>query len=234
MGEERTYDNTAIGNAMRQIPHSKRQRGRGNGGGGGGGGGGRKPHASLRSQTFDSNGPNVRIRGSAYQVLEKYLGLARDSASAGDRVAAENYYQHAEHYLRLINASGGQNENGSGQSIRSLVQADQVEDDEAEAEEAAASGLVHHSGHHSGHHSRAPVNGTATAPVNGAAAPGQGSGSQGSSIQGSGSQGAQAPGQGPSQGGANPRPHGGGRSGGGRPPREAREPRPPQIGRAHV
>jgi hypothetical protein len=46
----------------------------------------------------------VRIRGNAFQVHEKYLGLARDAASAGDRVAAENYYQHAEHYFRIYSA----------------------------------------------------------------------------------------------------------------------------------
>lgn len=59
----------------------------------------------VRSQTFDSSGPDVRIRGNAYQVLEKYLALARDASAAGDRIAAENFYQHAEHYFRLINAN---------------------------------------------------------------------------------------------------------------------------------
>ncbi len=83
----------------------KRQRGR-NGGG--------KPHMQGRSQTFDSTGPDVRVRGNAYQVLEKYLALARDATAAGDRVAAENFYQHAEHYYRVINASheGGQRPSG--------------------------------------------------------------------------------------------------------------------------
>jgi len=74
----------------------KRQRGRNNG---------RKPHIPVRSQTFDSSGPDVRIRGNAYQVLEKYLAMARDATAAGDRVAAENFYQHAEHYYRTINAN---------------------------------------------------------------------------------------------------------------------------------
>lgn len=55
-------------------------------------------------QNYDSNGPSVRIRGNAYQVHEKYLQLARDAHSAGDRIMTENYYQHAEHYLRIINA----------------------------------------------------------------------------------------------------------------------------------
>ena len=75
------------------------QRGKGGGGGGGGGNG------SSRNQTFDSNGPSIRIRGSAHQVMEKYLALARDAASQGDRVLAENYLQHAEHYFRIIQNS---------------------------------------------------------------------------------------------------------------------------------
>jgi hypothetical protein len=57
-----------------------------------------------RSQTFDSNGPNAKIRGSAHQIFERYIALAREAAIGGDRVAAENFYQHAEHYLRVANA----------------------------------------------------------------------------------------------------------------------------------
>jgi Domain of unknown function (DUF4167) len=47
----------------------------------------------------------VRVRGNAHQLLEKYLALARDAQAAGDRIAAENYSQHAEHYFRVINAN---------------------------------------------------------------------------------------------------------------------------------
>ncbi|MBK3736647.1 DUF4167 domain-containing protein, partial [Azospirillum brasilense] len=68
-----------------------------------GGGGNRRQNVPLRHQTFDSNGPDVRIRGNAWQVHEKYLALARDASSSGDRVQAENYLQHAEHYFRIIN-----------------------------------------------------------------------------------------------------------------------------------
>ncbi len=57
-----------------------------------------------RNQTFDSNGPDVRIRGSAHQVHEKYLTLARDASASGDRVLAESYFQHAEHYFRILSA----------------------------------------------------------------------------------------------------------------------------------
>ena len=51
-----------------------------------------------------SNGPEVRIRGTAHQVVEKYLALAKDSASMGDRILSESYLQHAEHYQRIINS----------------------------------------------------------------------------------------------------------------------------------
>ena len=61
------------------------------------------PH---RIQTFDSNGPSVKIRGNAYQVFERYVALAREAQASGDRVAAENLYQHAEHYFRIMNAQG--------------------------------------------------------------------------------------------------------------------------------
>lgn len=80
---------------------------RGNGGGPSGprGDNGRpRSAASLRHQTFDSNGPDVRVRGNAWQVYEKYQALARDAQSSGDRVLAESYLQHAEHYYRITEA----------------------------------------------------------------------------------------------------------------------------------
>ena len=66
----------------------------------------RGPRPPHRVQTFDSNGPNVKIRGNAYQVFERYIALAREAQSSGDRIAAENLYQHAEHYFRIMNALG--------------------------------------------------------------------------------------------------------------------------------
>src|SRR4051812_2493922 len=57
------------------------------------------------TQNLDSNGPNRKIRGSAHQIFERYVGLAREAAIGGDPVAAENFYQHAEHYFRINNAS---------------------------------------------------------------------------------------------------------------------------------
>jgi len=80
---------------MRQGQGQKRSRGRGNSG---------RRNPVSRNSNFDSNGPNIRIRGTATQVYEKYLQLARDATTSGDRVTAENMFQHAEHYFRIINA----------------------------------------------------------------------------------------------------------------------------------
>ncbi len=80
---------------MRQNPNSRRSRGRGN----------RKP-GNSRNQIFDSNGPGARVRGNSAQIYEKYQQLARDATSSSDRVAAENYYQHGEHYFRMMEAAG--------------------------------------------------------------------------------------------------------------------------------
>ncbi|MDX1574938.1 MAG: DUF4167 domain-containing protein [Kiloniellales bacterium] len=78
---------------MRQQPSGRRPRGRSN----------RKHYVPHRSQNYDSHGPDVRVRGNAMQVYEKYVNLARDAASSGDRIAAESYQQYAEHYYRIIN-----------------------------------------------------------------------------------------------------------------------------------
>jgi len=73
-------------------------------------GGGNNNNNNRRGQNpmtrvFESNGPDIKIRGTASHVAEKYVQLARDARSSGDPVAAENYYQHAEHYFRLIAAA---------------------------------------------------------------------------------------------------------------------------------
>ena len=71
-----------------------------------------RPQGPQNNQTFDSNGPNIKIRGSAYQIFERYLALAREATASGDRIAAENYYQHAEHYFRVNNARREGNQQG--------------------------------------------------------------------------------------------------------------------------
>jgi hypothetical protein len=89
----------------------KRMRGRNhrpNGGGGGGGGGGFRNQQNgtplNRNHVFDSSGPEMRVRGTAQQLYEKYQQLARDASSSGDRVTGESYYQYAEHYFRIVSA----------------------------------------------------------------------------------------------------------------------------------
>jgi len=57
------------------------------------------------SRTYESNGPDVKIRGTALHVAEKYQQLARDAQASGDRIMSENYFQHAEHYLRIVAAA---------------------------------------------------------------------------------------------------------------------------------
>lgn len=106
--------------------------------------GGNKGRMVPRNATFDSNGPEIRVRGNAHQVLEKYLGMARDASSQGDRIAAENYYQHAEHYFRMINShnqhNGGRN---GGQRPMATPADDQLQlDAEAEAEAEAEENAV--------------------------------------------------------------------------------------------
>src|SRR4029079_12470194 len=71
--------------------------------GGGGGGGGH--HHNPLTRVYESNGPEVKIRGTAHHIAEKYLQLARDAQASGDPVTAENHFQHAEHYLRMIAAA---------------------------------------------------------------------------------------------------------------------------------
>jgi len=83
---------------MRQSNQKSRSRGRG-----------RKPQNPM-SKNFESNGPDVKIRGNASHIAEKYTTLARDAQSNGDTVMAENYYQHAEHYNRIVAAAQLQNQ----------------------------------------------------------------------------------------------------------------------------
>ncbi|MFZ5784785.1 MAG: DUF4167 domain-containing protein [Pseudomonadota bacterium] len=91
---------------------NNRQRSRGGRSGGGGGGHHHKQHHNPnrppnRNQIFDSSGPDVRVRGNAHQVFDKYQALAREAAASGDRIQAEAYWQYADHYFRVIQTIGG-------------------------------------------------------------------------------------------------------------------------------
>src|SRR3981189_3461276 len=91
---------------MRNQQQNKRMRGRN-----------RRNHNPL-TRVYESNGPDVKIRGTANHVAEKYLQLARDAQTSGDPIAAENYFQHAEHYFRLIAAAQEQFRQNNPQSYR--------------------------------------------------------------------------------------------------------------------
>jgi Domain of unknown function (DUF4167) len=81
---------------MRQGQQNKRMRGRNRKG----------PNPMMRS--YESNGPDVKIRGTALHIAEKYAQLARDAQASGDRVHSENLLQHAEHYYRIVAAAQAQ------------------------------------------------------------------------------------------------------------------------------
>jgi hypothetical protein len=95
---------------MRNGQNNNNKRMRNNNNRNSNGGGNNNNNQNRRGQNpmtrvFESNGPDIKIRGTASHVAEKYVQLARDARSSGDPVAAENYYQHAEHYFRLIAAA---------------------------------------------------------------------------------------------------------------------------------
>lgn len=131
----------------------KRMRGRNHRSGGGGGGGGPVRHHGgniplNRNHVFDSSGPDLRIRGTAQQLFEKYLQLGRDATGSGDRVMAESYFQHAEHYFRILNAmnqaqqgqQGGQQRRPYGQDGQGQEQQAQAQDGESDDAEQGPPG----------------------------------------------------------------------------------------------
>jgi Domain of unknown function (DUF4167) len=78
--------------------NNKRSRGRNSG----------RKHTNPLARNFESNGPDVKIRGNAAHIAEKYVQLARDAQASGDNVTSENYLQHAEHYFRILSAAQAQ------------------------------------------------------------------------------------------------------------------------------
>ncbi|HCP01880.1 MAG: hypothetical protein CL573_06410 [Alphaproteobacteria bacterium] len=115
---------------MRPNANNRRARGRG----------GRKS-GNSRNQTFDSNGPGARVRGNPSQIYEKYQQLARDAASSGDRVGAENFLQHAEHYFRLMSAAAAKNEQRNNPDENSRDES--VRDESVRDESSRGSGNGH-------------------------------------------------------------------------------------------
>jgi len=99
---------------MRPGQHNKRGRNRNRRHSGGGGGGGGNP----LNRVYESNGPDVKVRGTAQTVADKYLQLGRDALASGDTVMSESYFQHAEHYLRILAAAQAYNQQFQQQSRR--------------------------------------------------------------------------------------------------------------------
>lgn len=94
---------------------NRRMRGRNNNSNNNNNGNRKSPNPLQRS--YESNGPDVKVRGTAQNVAEKYLQLARDAQSSGDPVAAESYFQHAEHYYRILLAAQEQMSQQFGHSF---------------------------------------------------------------------------------------------------------------------
>ena len=105
---------------MRQNGPQRRGRGRP---------GGRRGNSNSPNRSFDSSGPDVKIRGTASTVYEKYTTLAREAILSGDRVAAENFYQHAEHYYRVMQTTKQQRQTGDAEQPENRARVQQNRDD---------------------------------------------------------------------------------------------------------
>jgi hypothetical protein len=145
---------------MRPQQQNRRMRGRNNNNNNNNNNNRKGPNPLTRN--YESNGPDVKIRGSAQQIAEKYSTLARDAMSAGDRVVAENYLQHAEHYNRIIAAAQAQMPIQQVRDQRDEFD-DDIDDDRDELENQ--NGTVSQNGN-SNAEAQAPVaNGSGPQPV---------------------------------------------------------------------
>ena len=131
---------------MRQPQNAKRGRGRGRRSNGN-----PQPHVPNRNTSYESNGPEVKLRGNAQQLNEKYLALAHDAAAAGERITAEAYTQFADHYFRLHQAAVDAAEERRAQYAERQPRSDQsrsespqptIEDGAAETAEASGNGAA--------------------------------------------------------------------------------------------
>ena len=119
---------------MRQPQNAKRGRGRGRRGNGNN----HQNHVPNRNTSYESNGPDVKLRGNAQQLCEKYMALAHDAASAGERISAEAYTQFADHYFRLHQAAVGVGETKRQQDKVAAASSAEVEPGDAGSTEGPA------------------------------------------------------------------------------------------------
>lgn len=110
---------------MRPSQKPNRARGRGN----------RKPNGNVVNRVFESAGPEGKVRGTPQQIVDKYLTLARDAHTSGDRVMAENFLQHAEHYQRILLEAQGPRDEPRQQRVSDQDGADGDGRDDSDAEE---------------------------------------------------------------------------------------------------
>lgn len=96
----------------------------------------RRGGGNIVNRVFDSAGPDGKVRGTPQQIIDKYLGLARDAQLAGDRVATESFLQHAEHYSRMLNEAQRQQNEQRGVNEREAGERDANERDDAGREDA--------------------------------------------------------------------------------------------------
>ncbi|MEM6464296.1 MAG: DUF4167 domain-containing protein [Pseudomonadota bacterium] len=112
---------------MRSGQQNKRGRGRNNNS---------RKNGNPLSRTYDSSGPDVKIRGTAQHIADKYGTMARDALGSGDTVMAENYLQHAEHYNRIIASAQAQMQERHNRDERDDRDQQQPASDRAPAESA--------------------------------------------------------------------------------------------------
>ena len=120
---------------MRQPQNAKRGRGRGRRGNGNN----HHNHVPSRNTSYESNGPDVKLRGNAQQLHEKYMALAHDAASAGERISAEAFTQFADHYFRLHQAAVGVAETKRQQDLAAAAVASEAPSADADNSETVSS-----------------------------------------------------------------------------------------------
>ena len=123
---------------MRQPQNAKRGRGRGRRGNGNN----HHNYVPNRNTSYESNGPDVKLRGNAHQLHEKYMALAHDAASAGERISAEAYTQFADHYFRLHQAAVGVAETKRHQDQAAAAISAEALPGESESDEATTNELA--------------------------------------------------------------------------------------------
>ena len=128
---------------MRQPQNAKRGRGRGRRGNGNN----HHNHVPNRNTSYESNGPDVKLRGNAQQLHEKYMVLAHDAASAGERISAEAYTQFADHYFRLHQAAVGVSETKRQQDAAATVVSAEAASGDAGSGEASTNDLTSEGSH---------------------------------------------------------------------------------------